>query len=146
MPSLTRNYSTTPATRALTPPGGFLGGFGYSLNPYVGCAFGDRGGCPFCYVRALPVARARPGPWGSWVIAKSNLLELLARELRGLEQSGKLERTAVFMSSATDPYQGMERRMRLTRGALELFVRRPPRPLLLRTRSPMIARDPDFVG
>src|ERR1700674_1013422 len=90
MRGLMRNYSATPATRALTPTGGFLGGFGYSLNPYVGCAFGDRGGCPFCYVRALPVARARPGPWGSWVIAKSNLLELLARELRGLEESGSL--------------------------------------------------------
>src|SRR5208282_6038941 len=69
--------------------------------------------------RRLPVARAQPGPWGTWVVAKSNLLELLARELRALEQSGKLERAAVFMSSATDPYQGMERRMRLTRGALE---------------------------
>jgi DNA repair photolyase len=140
-----RNYSVTPATRALTPTGGFLGGFGYSLNPYVGCAFGDRGGCPFCYVRALPVARAQPGPWGSWVIAKANLLELLARELRGLEQSGKLERTAVFMSSATDPYQGMERRMRLTRGVLELFVRHPPHRVLLQTRSPMIERDLDLL-
>jgi DNA repair photolyase len=140
-----RNYSVMPATRALTPTGGFLGGFSYSLNPYVGCAFGDRGGCPFCYVRALPVARAQPGPWGSWVVAKSNLLELLARELRGLEQSGKLERTAVFMSSATDPYQGMERRMRLTRGALELFVRQPPRRVLLQTRSPMIERDLDLL-
>ena len=140
-----RNYSATPATRALTPTGGFLGGFGYSLNPYVGCAFGDRGGCPFCYVRALPVARARPGPWGSWVIAKANLLELLARELRGLEESGKLERAAVFMSSATDPYQGIERRMRLTRGALELFVRHPPHRVLLQTRSPMIERDLDLL-
>jgi len=102
-----RNYSATPATRALTPTGGFLERFSYSLNPYIGCAFGDSGGCPYCYVRALPVARAQAGPWGTWVIAKSNLLELLARELRGLEQSGKLERTAVFMSSATDPYQGM---------------------------------------
>ena len=140
-----RNYSATPATRALTPTGGFLDGFSYSLNPYIGCAFGDGGGCPFCYVRALPVARAQPGPWGSWVVAKSNLLELLARELRALEQSGKLERAAVFMSSATDPYQGMERRMRLTRGALELFVRRPPRRVLLQTRSPLIERDLDLL-
>jgi DNA repair photolyase len=140
-----RNYSTTSATRALTPTGGFLDGFSYSLNPYVGCAFGDGGGCPFCYVRALPVARMQAGAWGSWVVAKSNLLELLARELGVLEQSGKLEHAAVFMSSATDPYQGMERRMRLTRGALELFVRRPPRRVLLQTRSPMIERDLDLL-
>ncbi|HTQ26276.1 MAG TPA: radical SAM protein [Candidatus Binataceae bacterium] len=140
-----RNYSAAPATRALTPTGGFLDGFAYSLNPYVGCAFGDNGGCPFCYVRALPVARAEPGPWGSWVIAKSNLLELLGRELCALEKSGKLDRAAVFMSSATDPYQGMERRMRLTRGALELFAKRPPRRVLLQTRSPMIERDLDLL-
>jgi DNA repair photolyase len=140
-----RNYSATPATRALTPTGGFLERFSYSLNPYIGCAFGDSGGCPYCYVRALPVARAQAGPWGTWVIAKPNLLELLERELRALERSGKLERAAVIMSSATDPYQGMERRMRLTRGALELFVRRPPRRLLLQTRSPMIERDLDLL-
>ena len=140
-----RKYSALPATRALTPTGGFLDGFAYSLNPYVGCAFGDNGGCPFCYVRALPVARSQPGPWGSWVTAKSNLLELLGRELCALEKSGKLGRAAVFMSSATDPYQGMERRMRLTRGALELFLRHPPRRVLLQTRSPMIERDLDLL-
>lgn len=141
-----RAYSVTHATRALTPTGGFLGGFSHSLNPYIGCAFGDNGGCPFCYVRALPVARLGEGPWGAWVIAKSNLCELLARELEALEAAGKLGRATIFMSSATDPYQGIERRMRLTRGALELFVRRPPRRLLLQTRSPMIERDIDLLG
>jgi DNA repair photolyase len=140
-----RAYSATQATRALTPTGGFLGGFSHSLNPYVGCAFGDNGGCPFCYVRMLPVAHAGEGPWGAWVIAKSNLCQLLARELEALGAAGKLERTTIFMSSATDPYQGIERRLKLTRGALELFVRRPPRRLLLQTRSPMIERDLDLL-
>lgn len=140
-----RAYSTTQAKRALTPTGGFLGGFSHSLNPYIGCAFGDNGGCPFCYVRALPVAHSERGPWGSWVIAKSNLCDLLERELAAIQAAGRLERTTVFMSSATDPYQGLERRMRLTRGALELFARRPPRRLLLQTRSPMIERDLDLL-
>jgi DNA repair photolyase len=140
-----RNYSLIPATRALTSTGGFLGGFTHSLNPYVGCAFGDSGGCPFCYVRALPVARPERGPWGSWVIAKSNLVELLDRELSALARSGKLENASVFMSSATDPYQGLERRVSLTRGALELFAQRPPRRILLQTRSPMIERDLDLL-
>src|SRR6185437_15657819 len=122
-----RNYSATPATRALTPTGGFLDGFSYSLNPYVGCAFGDNGGCPFCYVRALPVARAEYGGWGSWVIVKRNLPQCLRRELRVLLENGKLERSTIFMSSATDPYQGIERRMRLTRAALALFAEYRPR-------------------
>jgi DNA repair photolyase len=140
-----RRYIEQDTTRALTPTGGFLGGFDYSLNPYIGCAFGDSGGCPFCYVRALPVARADRGSWGSWVIAKRNLPECLERELTALERAGKLARRAIFMSSATDPYQGMERRMRLTRAALALMADRPPRRLLLQTRSPMVERDVDLL-
>jgi hypothetical protein len=76
-----RTYIEQEAMRALTPTGGFLRGFAYSLNPYTGCAFGAGGGCPFCYVRALPVAHAHAGRWGAWVIAKTNLPELLEREL-----------------------------------------------------------------
>jgi DNA repair photolyase len=136
-----RAYIEQKAVRALTPTGGFLRGFAYSLNPYTGCAFGDSGGCPFCYVRALPVARAHAGDWGGWVIAKSNLPELLEKELAALERNGKLADATIFMSSATDPYQGFERRMRITRGALEAFVRRPPRRLVIQTRSPLIERD-----
>lgn len=140
-----RRYIEQDATRALTPTGGFLSGFSFSLNPYIGCAFGDAGGCPFCYVRALPVARAIEGPWGSWVIAKRNLPERLEHELTALERSGKLAQTTIFMSSATDPYQGMERRMRLSRAALALMVEHRPRRLLLQTRSPMVERDLDLL-
>jgi DNA repair photolyase len=140
-----RRYLEQDTTRALTPTGGFLSGFAYSLNPYIGCAFGDNGGCPFCYVRMLPVARAEQGSWGSWVIAKRNLPECLERELIALGRAGKLAHSAIFMSSATDPYQGMERRMRLTRAALALMAQNPPRRLLLQTRSPMVERDMDLL-
>jgi DNA repair photolyase len=107
-----RVYLEQQAARALTPTGGFLRGFAYSLNPYTGCAFGDAGGCPFCYVRALPVAhvqRAQGRAWGTWVIAKANLPELVERELIALERRGKLADATIFMSSATDPYQGYGR-------------------------------------
>jgi DNA repair photolyase len=93
----------------------------------------------------LPVARTQPAPWGSWVIAKSNLPELLERELSSLERSGKLADSTIFMSSATDPYQGLERRLRLTRAALEAFVRHPMRRLLIQTRSPIVERDMDLI-
>jgi DNA repair photolyase len=144
-----RVYLEQQAARALTPTGGFLRGFAYSLNPYAGCAFGDAGGCPFCYVRALPVAHVRQSQgrtWGAWVIAKSNLPELLERELVALERSGKLADATIFMSSATDPYQGYERRMRITRRALEAFVRHPPRRLVIQTRGPLIERDIDMIA
>jgi DNA repair photolyase len=128
-----RLYLHKTVSRALTPTGGFLRGFAFSLNPYIGCAFGDNRGCPFCYVRALPVAHATEGGWGTWVIAKINLAERLARELELLARTSKLERTAIFMSSATDPYQGIERRLRITRGALAAFAERPPHRILLQT-------------
>lgn len=140
-----RHYTLRPATRALNPTGGFLKGFAYSLNPYVGCAFGAGGGCPFCYVRMLPVARAEPGPWGEWVIAKSNLPGLLEKELATLAKSGTSNASTVFMSSATDPYQGFERRLELTRRCLQAFVRHPVRRVLVQTRSPMVERDIDLL-
>jgi DNA repair photolyase len=136
-----RFYLPKNVERALTPTGGFLRGFAFSLNPYVGCAFGDNGGCPFCYVRAMPVARSLKGGWGTWVIAKINLPQLLGRELKSLDQAGKLQQVAVFMSTATDPYQGIERRLAVSRGALAAFAERPPRRILLQTRSPMVERD-----
>jgi DNA repair photolyase len=136
-----RLYLHRTVSRALTPTGGFLRGFAFSLNPYIGCAFGDNGGCPFCYVRALPVAHAVEGGWGTWMVAKINLPELLARELELLDRKGKLGRTAVFMSSATDPYQGIERRLGLTRDSLAALADRPPYRLLLQTRSPAVERD-----
>lgn len=140
-----KTYVMRSATRALTATGGFLHGFAFSLNPYIGCAFGDAGGCPFCYVRTLPVANAAEGQWGTWVIAKANLPELLDKELATLEDAGKLCDATVFMSSATDPYQGLERRLRITRRSLEKFLERPPRRILVQTRSPLIERDIDLL-
>ncbi|MGO9455352.1 MAG: radical SAM protein [Candidatus Binataceae bacterium] len=141
-----RRYSLRPANRALTPTGGFLKGFAFSLNPYLGCVFGAAGGCPFCYVRMLPVARAGGRAWGEWAIAKSNLPELIEKELCALETAGKLGATTVFMSSATDPYQGFERQLGLTRAALAAFSRHRVRRLLVQTRSPMVERDIDLLG
>ena len=144
MPSRIYRYEHT--SRALNPTGGFLKGFAYSLNPYIGCAFGDAGGCPFCYVRALPVAMKGEGaPWGSWVIAKTNLVERLRIELAAMRKSDRLEAATIFMSSATDPYQGLERKLRITRGALEAFVEYPVRRVLLQTRSPMVESDLDVL-
>ena len=91
------------------------------------------------------MAQSVKGRWGTWVIAKVNVPELLARELELLGRAGKLERAAVFMSSATDPYQGIERRLGLTRGALAALADRPPYRILLQTRSPLVERDIDLL-
>src|SRR5262249_12638021 len=82
----------------------------------------------------------------SWVIAKSNLGECLERELLKLEASNRAAQTTIFMSSATDPYQGVERKLGLARNALEILTRHPVRRILLQTRSPLVERDLDLIA
>ena len=121
---------------------GFLAGYTHSLNPYVGCAFGARDSCPFCYVRAMLVAQAGGGRnWGDWVLAKTNAPELLRLQLPRLAARGV--RPRIFFSSSTDPYQGAEARLRLTRGLLEVLAGMPEafEVVLLQTRSPLVERD-----
>lgn len=133
------------AQSLLNPTGGFLAGYTHSLNAYQGCAFG-RGSCPFCYVRAMPIQRFASQPWGSWVRAKSNAPQLLKRELERAKARGSFGELRIFMSSATDPYQGAEARLRITRGLLDVFAASGPFGLLVvQTRSPLIERDLDLL-
>ncbi|HEX2173546.1 MAG TPA: radical SAM protein [Dehalococcoidia bacterium] len=140
--------------RALTKTGGFLRGYAYSLNPYGGCQFGavvpggdeEAMGCPFCYVRELPVARFRGEPWGGWVDAKVNLPDRLRQELATLDRRSHLAASRVFCASATDPYQPVaEGRYRITRRALEALIHHPPGGLLIQTRSLLVRRDLDLL-
>ena len=133
-----------PARSALTRTGGFLTGFSHTLQPYIGCRFG----CSYCYVRHSNVHRFYNGgfAWGDYVYPRVGIAEQLERELTRLETRGQLERTAIFMSSSTDPYQGAERRFQLTRQCLSSFLRRPPGLLVIQTRSPLASRDYDLMA
>ncbi|MCY0869690.1 MAG: radical SAM protein [Firmicutes bacterium] len=137
-------------TALTVQPGGFLSGFSHTLQPYVGCAFGrnaaGRQGCPFCYVRRLPVGLWRASPWGEVVRAKVNVATVLERELTRLEERGELSRARIFLGSATDPYQAAEARCRLTRACLQALVRHPPDLLVVQTRSPLVLRDADVLA
>lgn len=125
---------------ALTKTGGFLEGYTHSLQPYTGCVFG----CPYCYVQTLPVHQYHGGIWGEYVDVKVNAPEVLARELTALHARRKPVR--VFMSSATDPYQGAEAKYRVTRRCIEAFLTHPPDLLVVQTRSPMVRRDFDLLA
>ncbi|UOF92011.1 radical SAM protein [Fodinisporobacter ferrooxydans] len=125
--------------------GGFLNTFTHTLQPYTGCTFGQRTlhgqGCPYCYVRKLPVALFKAREWGSWLDAKVNVAAVLRKELQNHERKGTLKNLRIFMSSATDPYQGAEINMELTKSCLEAFKDYPPGLLVVQTRSPLIIRD-----
>lgn len=128
-----------PASGALTKTGGFLQGFTHTLQPYIGCRFG----CEYCYVKGLSVHRFHQPAlaWGDYVHPRVGIAEKLRGELQRLAAKDALARTAIFMSSATDPYQGAERQWRLSRACLDLFAEYPPGLLIVQTRSPLVEAD-----
>ncbi|AIQ60845.1 SPL family radical SAM protein [Paenibacillus borealis] len=114
-------------------------GFTHSLNPYSGCAFA----CKYCYVREMPIQKYKEIPWGEWVDIKVNAAENYRKEVILLRR--KRKPINIFMSSATDPYQPVERRMELTRQLLQAMIQDPPDLLQIQTRSPLITRDLDLL-
>ena len=110
-------------------------GFGFGLSPYRGCAHG----CRYCYVREYPNALHRPEDWGGWVAPKLNAPELL------WSQRHRLHGQRVFMASATDPYQPLERQYRLSRRCLEVLLLCPTTEVIIHTRSPLVLQDLDLL-
>jgi DNA repair photolyase len=110
-------------------------GFGFALSPYRGCSHG----CRYCYVREYPNVLHAPGDWGDWVAPKLNAPELL------WSQRHKLHNARVFMASATDPYQPLERQYRLSRRCLEVLLLCPTTDVIVHTRSPLVLQDLDLL-
>ncbi|WP_409297896.1 SPL family radical SAM protein [Peribacillus sp. SCS-26] len=126
--------------KVLTEAKGYLDvGFTHSLNPYSGCAFS----CSYCYVREMPIQKFKEIPWGDWVDIKRNAAENYRKELVSLRK--KQKPVNIFMSSATDPYQPLERDAQITRGILKEMIDNPPDFLQIQTRSPLVARDIDLL-
>ncbi len=112
--------------------------FNWSLNPYTGCAHR----CAFCYVRAFERRADRPSgdAYGASVRVKVNVAAVLRAELARASWT----RETVVIGAATDPYQPIEGRYRLTRACIvELGQARTP--LQIITRGPMIVRDLDVL-
>jgi DNA repair photolyase len=68
----------------LTTASGYLHAFTHTLNPYMGCAFGDGGCGVYCYVAESPIGIYAGQPWGTWVNAKTNAAEALLRVTRSV--------------------------------------------------------------
>jgi DNA repair photolyase len=126
--------------KILSEANGYLDiGFTHSLNPYSGCAFS----CSYCYVREMPIQKFKEIPWGEWVDIKTNAAENYKNEIIKLRQ--KSQPVNIFMSSATDPYQPIERKAEITQRLLEAMIEYPPDLLQIQTRSPLITRDLDLL-
>ena len=114
-------------------------GFGWSLNPYTGCAHR----CTFCYVRGFEKRADRPSDerYGRSIRVKVNVAEVLRRELG----RPAWKREQVVIGAATDPYQPAEGRYRLTRACL-IALAEATTPFGIITRGPMIVRDVDVLA
>lgn len=123
------------AREVLTRATGFMDAYDYTLNPYAGCSFG----CTYCYAAFFSRSREARDDWGRWVTVKENAVSLLSRR-----KPGSLDGKLIYMSSVTDPYQPVERELKLTRNILEIMAERHKPKLVIQTRSPDVTRDCDL--
>jgi len=119
----------------LTKPTGFMESYDYSLNPYSGCSFG----CTYCYAAFFSRDKDKMDNWGYWVEVKENALTMLKKKRRK-----PLVDKIIYMSSVTDPYQPIERKIEITRQLLQEFAEYHNIRLVIQTRSPLATRDIDL--
>lgn len=111
--------------------------FTHSINPYRGCEFG----CRYCYARYThEFLEFSPEEFDRKIYFKQNSAWLLQQELAKLKPG-----TEIALGTATDPYQPIERKQRVTRSLLEVFARHSGFKLGIVTKSTLVARDIDVL-
>lgn len=113
--------------------------FTQGLNPYRGCEHG----CVYCYARPThSYLNLSPGlDFETQIIAKRNLAQVLAREL----QAKSYVCSPVAIGTVTDAYQPIERELRITRSALEVFAA-CHHPFTITTKGSGVERDIDLLA
>lgn len=113
--------------------------FDRSINPYKGCEHG----CVYCFARPThSYLGLSPGlDFETRIFSKPEAPRLLTEELR--KKNYRCD--VIAIGSNTDPYQPVERELRLTRGILEvLFDHRHPVSIV--TKSALVLRDLDLLA
>lgn len=144
-------YHAIPARGIFNAPSATHMGF-WSINPYVGCAFG----CAYCYARdthrytleragrvGADIA-ARMPPWLAFerrVLVKEHADARVREALRSSRAPRAGE--SLVIGSATDPYQPAERHFRVTASVLQALVDADVRgwSIVIITKSPLVTRD-----
>ena len=109
-------YKETRAAGALNRVQGM--DFKWSLNPYQGCVHG----CHYCFARRyLYLMNLNADEdFSDVVFVKTNLPELLEQQL----SKPTWKRETVAIGTATDPYQPIEGKYKLTRRCLEELLKK----------------------
>jgi DNA repair photolyase len=108
--------------------------FAWAINPYRGCEFA----CRYCYARYTHefMELRDPADFEHKIFAKDNAAWLLRQEL------GKVRpEEEIAIGTATDPYQPIERRLRVTQSILAILAERRGLTIGIVTKSALIARD-----
>jgi DNA repair photolyase len=113
-------------------------GFDRAVNPYRGCEHG----CVYCYARPSHAYLGySPGlDFETKLVFKPDVAALLDKELRKPGYVAK----PLALGSNTDPYQPVERTLKLTRAVLEV-LERFNHPLSIVTKSAGVLRDLDIL-
>jgi len=113
--------------------------FRWTLNPYRGCTHA----CQYCFARRYQtqLEMGVGDQFSSYIFVKRNVAQQLARELARPSWTPEL----VALGTATDPYQPIEGRYRLTRACLEQLDAANT-PVGLITKGPLVVRDADILA
>jgi len=113
--------------------------FEASINPYRGCEHG----CVYCYARqSHAFIGLSPGlDFETKLFYKADAARLLEQEL----SAPGYRATPLSLGANTDPYQPVEKDLRVTRGILEV-LHRTGHPLSIVTKSTLVERDLDLLA
>ncbi len=112
--------------------------FQWTINPYRGCEHG----CIYCYARPTHenFGLSCGLDFETKIFAKMDAPKLLRRELAHPKWSGG----RIVMSGVTDPYQPIERTLKITRGCLEVMAA-ARQPMSIITKNHLVTRDIDYL-
>lgn len=113
--------------------------FAQSINPYRGCEHG----CIYCFARpSHAYLNLSPGiDFETRLFYKADAAGLLDQELRKPGYCCE----PITLGANTDPYQPVERRLRVTRSLLEV-MQRFSQPVTIITKSALVTRDIDILA
>jgi len=114
-------------------------GFETSINPYRGCEHG----CIYCYARPFHeyLGFSAGIDFETKIMVKENAPQLLREELA----SPKWKPQVIAISGVTDCYQPIERKLKITRGCLEVLAEFR-NPVGIVTKNSLVTRDIDLLS
>ncbi|MGH7844618.1 MAG: PA0069 family radical SAM protein [Candidatus Binatia bacterium] len=113
-------------------------GFDASVNAYRGCEHG----CIYCYARPTHeyLGFSSGLDFETKIMVKEDAPELLRQQLA----SPKWKPQVLAVSGVTDSYQPVERRLKVTRGCLEVLAEFR-NPVIIITKNHLVTRDADLL-